>query len=328
MIRRLAVAFAVLAGVIAFGTLGFAVIERLSLLDALYMTVITVSTTGFREVTPLSAAGRLFTIVLILAGVGSLGYSLGTLIDFMVEGHLRGILEGRRMQTRISSLKGHYLVAGIGRVGSVVARTLAEEWVPFVVVEVAEEAAAAARAEGWLVIEGDATDETVLLSAGIERAAGLITALDTDADNLFVTFSARTVNPSLFIVARSSTEATETKLRSAGANRVMTPSVIGGRRMATMALHPVVSDYLDLVTHGDDIEFRLEEVDIRKGSAIAGRSIRDAKVRDVTGAYILAIRGIDGLINSNPAPETHMRPGEKLIVLGTREHLAALARLV
>lgn len=328
MKQRLAISLAMLAAVLAVGTGGFMAIEHWSFLDALYMTVITVSTTGFREVSRLSPAGREFTIVLILVGVGALGYSLGTFIDFLVEGHLRGILEGRRMQTRISSLSGHYIVAGIGRVGSVVARTLAEEGTPFVVIDRCEECVERARGEGWLILDGDATEEEVLVAAGVKRAAGLITALDTDADNLFVTLTARTLNPDIFIVARSSAESSESKIRTAGANRVMTPSVIGGRRMATMALHPVVSDYLDLVSHGDELEFRLEELPVSGSATLSGRSIAEADVRSRTGAYILAIRGASGEMNSNPSPETTIRAGDKLIVLGTSEHLAALAGLL
>ena len=328
MKRRLALSLGTLAGVLLVGTVGFMLIEGFSLLDALYMTVITVSTTGYREVAPLSEAGRVFTIGLILAGVGALGYSLGTFIDFMVEGHLRGIVEGHRMQTRIGSLSGHYIVAGIGRVGSIVARELAENGAQFVVIDKCPDCVERARAEGWLILAADATEEESLVTAGVRRAAGLITALDTDADNLFVTLSARTLNPDIFIVARSSTESSESKIKTAGANRVMTPSVIGGRRMATMALHPVVSDYLDLVSHGDELEFRLEELEVSSASELVGVSISDAEVRGVTGAYILAIRGADGVMNSNPAPSTVIREQDKLIALGTGEQLAALGRML
>lgn len=328
MRQRLMLSLATLVAVLVVGTVGFMLIEGFTLVDALYMTVITVSTTGFREVGELSVTGRLFTIGLILAGVGALGYSLATFIEFLVEGHLRWMVEGRRMQTRIGSLSGHYIVAGIGRVGSIVARELAENGTEFVVIDRCPDCVDRARSEGWLILDGDATEESVLIASGVTRAAGLITALDTDADNLFVTLTARTLNPDIFIVARSSTESSESKIRTAGANRVMTPSVIGGRRMATMALHPVVSDYLDLVSHGDELEFRLEELEVSESSELVDVSIADAGVRAVTGAYILAIRGADGVMNSNPSPASPIRAHDKLIALGTGEQLAALGRLL
>jgi voltage-gated potassium channel len=263
-------------------------------------------------------------MVLILAGVGALGFSFGTFIDFMVEGHLRGLLEGRRMNRAVENLEGHHIVAGLGRVGTAVARKLAEEDVPFVVIDQCEECLAEATERDWLRIEGDATDEGVLLSAGIGKARSLITTLDTDADNLFVALTARTINPDLFIVARSSHESSEAKLLRAGADRVKTPNLIGGRRMAAMVLQPVVSDYLDIVTHGDDVEFTLQQVDIDSRSQYANTSIKESQVRARTGAYILAVMTADGTVNTNPASDTVMRVGDKLVVLGTTEQLQKL----
>ena len=326
MTRRLGIAVGLLALVLLGGVIGYVLIEGARPFDALYMTVITVGTVGFAEVIPLSDAGRAFTMALIFAGFGALIFALGTFIDFLVEGHLKGFLEGRRMATDIDRLQGHHIVAGTGRVGSVVARILAEENVPFVVVDNCIDCIDEARANSWLAVHGDATDEETLRAAGIERAHRLITALDTDADNLFVTVTAHAMNPDLFIVARSSHESSESKLRNAGANRVMTPNVLGGRRMATMALHPVVSDYLDLVTHGDSVEYRLQEVEIGAGCTFAGKDIRNSRVRDLTGVYILAVHSVVGGLNTNPVPETVMNVGDKLVVLGTTAQLNALTR--
>lgn len=328
MVQRVARAVGVLVAILLVGTCGYVLLEGWSVLDALYMTVITIATVGFREVGPLGDAGRVFTIGLILAGVGGLAYSFGTIVEFMVEGHLRGLLEGRRMKKRISELKDHYIVVGIGRVGSVVTHALADEGVDFVVVDAGEESVAVAEEAGWLYIHGDATDEDVLLAAGADRAKGLVTALDADADNLFVSLSARTLNPSLYIVARSSQVASEAKILRSGADRVLTPNVIGGRRMASMVLHPVVSDYLDVVTHGDQVEYSLESVQVNRGGKLSGRSIREAKVRDSTGAYILAVEGASDGLNTNPSPDTVLMPGDHLVVLGTRAQLDALAELL
>jgi voltage-gated potassium channel len=328
MLRRVARAIGVLAAVLAFGTFGYAAIEGWSFLDALYMTVITIATVGFHEVAPLSDGGRVFTMVLILAGVAGLAYSFGTIVEFMVEGHLKGLLEGRRMSKRINELKDHYIVVGIGRVGSVVAHTLADEGVDFIVVDTCEECAAIAEEAGWLHLQGDATDEDVLCAAGVKRAKGLVTALDTDSDNLFVSLTARTLNESLYIVARSTQVASEVKILRSGADRVLTPNVIGGRRMAAMVLHPVVSDYLDVVTHGDQVDYSLESMKVTRESRLSGRSIREAKVRDQTGAYILAVDGVDDGLNTNPSPDTVLMPGDQLVVLGTQAQLEKLGELL
>jgi len=213
----------------------------------------------------------------------------------------------------------------MGRVGSAVARTLADEGSVFVVIDTCDECIAAARESGWLVVQADATEEEVLRQAGIEHAGALVTALDTDAENLFVTVSARSLNPDLFIVARSSHESTEAKLLKAGANRVLTPNLIGGRRMATMVLHPTVSDYLDLVSHGSGLEYRLQEVELETGSWLDGKSIAEARVREMTGAYILAVRHRDGRIDSNPSAATVVHGGDHLVVLGTGQQVEAIA---
>jgi voltage-gated potassium channel len=328
MVRRVWTAALLLFGVIVVGTAGYAIIERWGFLDSLYMTVITIATVGFREVGTLSDAGRVFTIVLIFAGVGSIAYSFGTIVEFMVEGHLRNLLEGRRMEKRISALSGHHIVVGIGRVGSVVARSLADEGVPFVIIDSCEECRVAAEDAGWLFVLGDATEEQVLLEAGVDRARGLVTAVDTDADNLFISLTARTLNPSLYIIARSSSVTSEAKILRSGADRVITPNVIGGRRMAAMVLHPLVSDYLDIVTHGDEIEFRLDSMPVGRASRLAGATIKEARVRDATGAYILAVRSEGGQVNANPPAETLLNAGDELVVLGTREQLAELAALL
>jgi voltage-gated potassium channel len=236
MVRRLGIAFAALAVVLVTGTLGYIVIEGWSVLDALYMTVITVGTVGFREVRALSDAGRVFTMGLIIVGFGAIVFSLGTIIDFMVEGHLTGLLEGRRMDKRIAGMNGHHIVVGMGRVGSVVAAELAESGAPFVVVDSADEPIEHAKAAGWAWVKGDAAEEEILLAAGVERARSLVAALNTDADNLFVTLTARGMNSGLFIVARTTARSAESKLRQAGADGVLTPTDIGGRRMAAMVL--------------------------------------------------------------------------------------------
>ncbi|MDZ4177973.1 MAG: potassium channel protein [Coriobacteriia bacterium] len=324
---RARTAVLLLFGVVVGGTVGYSLIEGWSFLDSLYMTVITVATVGFREVHPLSPAGHWFTIALVFAGVGGIAYAIGTIADFMVEGRLVELLEGRRMAKRISDLSEHYVVVGMGRVGSVVCEALHAQGVPFVVVDRCEECVETAGENGWLYLQGDATSEEVLEAAGVTRAKGLVTALDTDADNLFVALSARGMNPGLYIVARSTSVASEGKILRSGADRVITPNVIGGRRIATSLLNPLVADYLDVATHNEEMEYRLEALRVGESSAMVGRSIRDAHVRDATGAYILAISR-EGVMDSNPAPEQVLRAGDELVAIGTRSQLDTLAAML
>ncbi len=325
--RRVRIAALLLLGVLVGGTLGYMIIERWSLLDSAYMTVITVATVGFREVHTLSDAGQWFTIALIFAGVGGIAYSIGTIAEFMVEGPLIELLEGRRMAKRIGELSGHHVVVGMGRVGSVVCQTLASQGVTFVVVDQDDECIELAEEHGWLYLQGDATNEEVLEAAGVTRARGLVTALDTDADNLFVSLTARGMNPALYIVARSSTLASEGKILKAGADRVITPNVIGGRRMATSLLDPLVADYLDIVTHSDELEYRLETMSISADSRVVGQPIRDVRIRDVTGAFILAIADGESM-DRNPSPTRVLCAGDRIVALGTRSQLDALAAML
>jgi len=323
--RRFAWALGMLVGVFAAGTGGYMLIEGWSLVDSIYMTTITVATVGFGEVHPLSSAGRMFTIGLIITGVGALGFVFGQLVEFVFEGRIQEILEGRRMEKRLENLSGHTVVAGFGRVGSVVARALADEDAPFVIVDLADESQVAAREYGWPFVHGDATEEEILGQAGIQRAGSIVTALSSDAENLFVTVTARALNPELFIVARSSHESTEAKLLKAGANRTITPNVIGGRRMASMVLHPTVSDYLDIVASGEGVEFRLQEIELGPASCYVGRSIAEARIREITGAQVVAIVKADGTVDANPLAASVLMAGERLVVLGTPSQVAALA---
>lgn len=325
--RRVTTAVLLALAVLTAGTAGFMAIEGWSVLDAAYMTVMTVWTVGFQEVHPLSPAGRVFTMALVLGGVGALAFAAGTFVEYMVEGHLREMLEERRMKKALHALSGHLVIAGLGRVGSVVARTLQEAGVDFVVIDRNEEALASAETSGWLHVHGEAADEDVLRAAGVDRASALVCALDTDADNTFVTLTARTMNPALRVVARSSSESAEETLRRAGAERVITPSVLSGRRMAAMVLHPVVSNYLELVAHSDRIPFRIEEVVVGSASRLAGVPVGDARVRERTGAHILAVISPDGDV-AEVRPETVLAAGDRLITLGSSSQLEALSGML
>jgi voltage-gated potassium channel len=325
MLRRLVYALSVFAAVVLIGTLGYIALAHWPLLDALYMTVITMGGVGYREVHPLTQAGQLWTMLVIVSGVGALGFAVITVTDFMVEGHFSGLLEGRRMDKRISGMSAHHIVAGLGRVGSVVGDEFEAQGVPFVVIDAEDTALQRARERGWAFVRGDATEEATLREAGIERARSLTAALNSDASNVFVMLTARGLSPDLFIVARATTPSAEDKMRRAGADRVITPTEIGGRRMASMVMRPMVVDFLDLVAGGQRTELKLEEITLSAGDPYVGMTIADAHIRSTTGVYVLAVHGSDDSVNSNPSSDTVMRPGDRLVVLGSEDQLRALA---
>ena len=309
----------VLAGTIGYSALGF------GLLDAVYQTVTTVSTVGLREVRPLSDAGKAFTVVLVLVGVGTALYAFGVLIEAVVEGGIRDLFGRRRMDKKIAGMSGHVIVCGWGRVGKAIARQVAGMGQEVVIVDSNPERTVDTPHP---TVVGDATHDDVLRAAGIERARALVAAIDTDADNLYVTLSGRALRPDLFIVARARLRDSEEKLLRAGADRVVNPQAIGGARMAAFVLQPHVAEFLDVVMHDGSLEFRLEEVHVPRVSSLAGRSLREAHIRDRTGALVLALRDSDGAFTTNPSPETRIEPGQVLIAVGTAAQLAALGEAV
>ena len=321
--RRLRFGLAALVGILVAGTVGYVALG-FSWLDALYQTVTTVTTVGFREVHPLSAGGQAFTIVLILVGVGTALFTFTQVLEVVVEGHVQKVLGRRRMEREIARMTGHVIVCGFGRVGRNLAQYVSSAGQDVVVID--NDPARVAAAEGPShVVEGDATTDEVLKEAGIERARVLVTALNTDAANLFVTLTARSLRADLFIVARARVESSEAKLAQAGADRVVNPQGIGGARMAAFVLQPHVAEFLDVVMHDGSLEFRLEEVPLPTGSPLAGHSLRDAHIRDSTGALILALRDSGGEFTTNPQPETVLEAGQILIAIGTEGQLKALA---
>jgi voltage-gated potassium channel len=318
--RRLRLALAMLTGVFLIGIIGY-VLLGFSLLDATYQTVTTVATVGFREVQPLDETGKVFTIVLILVGVGTALYTFSVVLETLFEGHLRELFGRRRMERQIDAMRDHVIVCGWGRVGRAITAAQAD------MVIVDRDAARVPETELLSVI-GDATEDQVLERAGLARARALVAALDGDAGNLFVTLSARSLRPDLFIVARARVEETEEKLRRAGADRVVNPQSIGGARIAAFILQPHVTEFLDVVMHERGLEFRLEELLVPPSSPIAGMSIRDAHVSDRTGSLVLAVRDKDGNFNTNPSPEIRIEAGQVLIAIGTRDELEALEHMV
>jgi voltage-gated potassium channel len=319
-VRRIQFALLAVLAVVAAGCIGYLVLG-FGPLDAVYQTVTTITTVGFRELHPLSTAGKIFTIVLIIAGVGTALYAFSVVLESLVEGHLRQHVERRRMRRDIARMSGHTIVCGWGRVGRAVAGYLAGQGAAVVVVDVDPQRVAEVT---YPALTGDVTDDEVLHKAGIMRARALVAAINTDAENVYVTLSARSLRPDLIIIARARTEASEPKLLRAGATRVVNPQRIGGQRIAAAALQPNVVEFLDVVMHDGSLEFRLEEIPVRAGSRLAGRTLREANVGETTGALVLALRGRDGAFLANPPMHTPVDAGYVLIAIGTQQQLSAL----
>ena len=320
--QRVRISLAVLLAVTVAGTVAFWILG-LTPLDAVYQTVTTISTVGFREYGEPTIAWKITTIVIILVGVGAALYTLGLVLETLVEGQLTDRIERRRTTRRIAHMEGHVIVCGWGRVGRTIATHLRGVGTPVVVIDSDPARVAMALVDGPAV-EGDATDDEVLREAGLERAATLIAALSTDAENTYITLSARALRADLFIVARARMEEAEPKLARAGANRVVNPQKIGGARMAALAIQPAVADFLDVVMHDGSLEFRLGEALVTAGSPLVGRTLRDTQVRERTGALVLAVRQPGGQFLTNPSPAVVLEAGHLLIAIGTEPQLKAL----
>jgi voltage-gated potassium channel len=321
---RLQIALVALASILALGTIGY-VAFGFTVLDAVYQSVMTVTTVGFEEVEPFGAGEKIFTTVLMLAGVGTALYTLGVLLETLVEGQLIEFVGRRRMDRDIRGLSGHTIIAGWGRVGRTIARHSAADGADVVVID--KDTVRLADCEFPHVL-GDATDDETLRAAGVERAKAVIAAVEDDASNLFIVISARALKPDLFIVARARSDTSQDKFLRGGADRVVNPQQIGGARMAAFVQQPNVAEFLDVVMHDGSFEFRLAEARITKASMLAGTTLRDAHIRDATGALVLAIKDDRGDFRANPRPDTELCAGEVIIAVGTEDQLDALQRLV
>ena len=322
--RRLAGALIALVGVLVLGFVGYLILG-FSPLNAAYQTVSTVSTVGFREVEPLSRNGIAFTIVLILVGVSSALYAFSVIMEGIVEGRINELFGRRRMNQSIATVRDHVIICGWGRVGRAIADEVSEAGRELVVVECDPD-----KVDGvpHRVVIGDATTDDVLRKAGIDRAMSLVAAVDGDADNSFITLSARSMRPDLFIVTRARSHDSSEKLMRAGADRVVNPQNIGGARMAAFVLRPNVAEFVDVVMHERSLEFRLEEVPVVADSPIVGQTLRDTHLRDQTGALVLALRRRDGTFQTNPSPDIEIREGQVIIAIGTQDELDALVAFV
>ncbi len=321
---RLLIALSIIMTLFVLGVVGYMIIEQFSLMDALYMTVITLTTVGYSEVQPLTTGGRVFTMILLVLGVGTLAYGASNLVEYVLTGSVSGRLARRRMNNSILALNNHVIICGYGRVGRSAALSLQQNDRPSLVIEKDEVNAEQARQEGHLVLLGDASKDDVLREGGVERASGMLVCAGDDTLNLFVVLSARALNESLHIVARSIDPDNEGKMRLAGANRVVSPYRIGGRHMANIMLRPHVTDFFDVVTLENGQELWVEELIIHVGSRLAGKTLGESDVRRKTGVTLVALNrpATDSAVMPNAA--TLLEAGDEMIVLGTREQLSLL----
>jgi voltage-gated potassium channel len=324
--RRLLYAGAALLLVLVGGAIGYHAALNETWLQSIYRSVVTVSLTGL-DSTPPNDTSRILTIALVLAGITIFAYIGSLVVEAIARGVLGDVWAERRRRRAIEGLRDHYIICGFGRVGRRVADELRHEGAPFIVVDFSPEAKEAAAEKDVLFVEGNGTDDEDLRTAGLERARGLIAASDDDADNLYITLSARAQNDRLFIVSRASTEDAAKKLQLAGADRIVQPYQAAGRVMASLLLRPQVTAFVDVVTSASGEDLRFEEIEVTSASGQGGRSIRDLDIRRQTGALIVALRKRDGTFDTTPTPEAVLDVGDVLIAAGTEEELRALERI-
>jgi voltage-gated potassium channel len=325
---QLVLAVMAVMGVIVVGTVGYIVIEGWPVFDAFYMTVTTVTTVGYQEIHPLSPAGRAFTIVLIISGVGTFFYVLGNIARLLLEGELRAIFGRYRTEGKMKTVKNHYIVCGYGRMGKRICKELRAKPLPFVVIDKNPEVISAVQQEGLMALEGDATQDDVLIRAGIERAKGVVSVVNTDTENLYIVLTARGLNKDLYIVARAGDEGSEHKLMRAGANRVSSPYHIGGMQMAQAVIRPAVMDFLELATQSEHLDLQMEELTVEQGSRFDGRTPCDCGLDEDRGLVLIAVKRTSGHLEFNPGSKVLLAEGDKLIVLGQPESLKRLEAIV
>jgi voltage-gated potassium channel len=321
--RKLKFFAAALAFIIGVGTLGFHSIEGWPWFDGFYMVITTLTTIGYQETHPLSQAGRVFNVFIILGGVSLVFLAIGSLTQALLEFELQSFFGRRRMERNIGRLSGHYIICGAGRVGRSAARELARRPARFVIIENNEAKAQKFSSENWLMLVGDATQEQMLRDAQIERARGLVAATTTDATNLYIVLTARSLNPGLRIIARASEEMAEKHLRSAGADSVVSPYIFAGQRIAHSFLRPHVVSFLDAATTHLGMDLEIGEVPITARSPFAGKTVENSRIRQDRGVIILAIKRAAGM-RFNPAPDDRIEAGDFLIAMGEPQQLREL----
>ena len=325
-VSRVRIGAAFLALIVVAGTFGYVVIEGVSWFDSFYMVIVTITTVGYSEVIDLSSVGRTLTIALMLIGVGTAVYTAGAALEMALEN--LGDRRTKRMSRLIDNLTNHYIICGFGKVGSATWEHIHRRSENVVVIESNPSLADAARAEGALVVEGDATHNEVLESAGIKRARSLIACVRDDSDNLVIVLSAKSIRQDLLVISRATEPESESKLKLAGADRIVSPQTVGARRIAAMALDPSLARFVDLVVEGELVELEIEQLTVPDESPLDGSTLRESRIRELSGATILAIEASRDGVNLNPDPDRLLTGGDVLVAIGTRIHIDALNQML
>ncbi|HLI96359.1 MAG TPA: potassium channel protein [Candidatus Baltobacteraceae bacterium] len=315
-----------LAVVVLFGTMGYVELEHWSWFDSFYMTIMTITTVGNGEPQPLNLAGKWLSIGVVVFGFAALTYTVLRLMAYMVEGRLETVFASAGQRRRVSKMENHYILCGYGRVGREIANAFKDGGTPFVVIDINEDSLRRASTEGCTVVHGDAAESETLRTAGVERARGLVAAVDSDEKNIYVTLSARVLNPRLFIIARANWDNAEEKLRLAGANRIISPYAIGGRRMASLAVRPTAIEFVDTVLSARDAELLLEDFSVSAESKSRGKTISEL-VPESSEMIVLALKR-DGRMTLRPPRETRLEQGDEIVVAGPPEDMRSLEAVV
>jgi len=328
-LNRIKLGILVLLTIILTATLGLMYLEGWDFFTALYVTVITLSTVGYGDITPTTFWGKLFTLFYIICGAGAMAYTFASIAGFIIEGELKKVLRLKKMESKLKSIRDHYIICGFGKIGKVVAEKFDSLGVPYVVVDIDEKKLAreAENFKNLLYVVGDATLDEVLIKAGVERAKGLIATVKSDAENLFVTISARGLNPKLYIIAKAEAETTIDKLLKAGADRVVSPYIIGGMRIAEMALRPEILDFVSTLMD-ETYDMEIGRFTIHPQSEVVGKTLHESKIRQRSGATILAIIKDGDRVIINPGPDVVLEPYNVVYAFGTKEHLEKLKEIL
>ena len=327
-VRRFLILAVALIVTLATGTIGFTLIDGYPPFDAFYMTLITMTTVGYNEIHPLSHAGRIFNSFLIVFGVTTIFIAIGAMTQTIIELEFGDAIGKRRNKRMIDKLKDHFIICGFGRVGRGAAQELQRAGVPFVVVDIDPDRVERAMTSGMLAVAADSTRDETLRDVGVDRARGLVAALATDADNLFVLLSAKGLNAKLYVAARAAEEGAEDKMRRAGADAVFAPYAITGHRLAQSLLRPHVVQFLDFTTKDVGEDIAIEQVRVAESSEMVSRTIKDMQLRKEVGVIVMAIRKCDGQMMFNPPADTAVQGGDFLIVMGRPDNLRALESLL
>ncbi len=325
---RLLISLLLLCLVFTFGTIGYSHFEGMSAFDAFYMTLITISTVGFSEITPLSPAGRIMTVIIIILGIGLLTFTLGQIATILLEGKLQELLGRKKLKKQISSIHDHFIICGYGRIGKTIVTELRQHNTPVLVIENNPDRLEELEKAGILYLGNDATEEESLIDAGIMRARGLVTAVCSDADNVFIALTARDLHEKIFILARASKLSNESKLLRAGANKVISPYVIGGKRMAEILERPTVVDFLDQAMMGNELGLRMEEARIDEKSNLAEKTLIEARLRQDFNIIVVAIKRCSGIMIFNPSADETMHPGDCIVCIGKTSDIERLNNIL